>query len=194
MSSIPVALSLTIHCTRKWGLTWSKVASPEGIWTAPGSPDPLSHYPPVASPTWSLFFDSLTGGVPVNAHRFVSWAFGTRLEDAGIFSGRRTPPQRPRQGAAVPCFFAPPSAARPGPGPQLVLAFFCKKVYAEYDSDVTHDRWIRAALRSDPTVPSPLAGPDLWAPAFFRSGDGGMDRMDRRLPEERHGPGPGRAH
>ena len=63
------------------------------------------------------------GGVPVTAHRFVSWAFGTRREDAGIFSGRRTPPQRPRQGAAVPCFFAPPSAARPGP--PLVLAFFC---------------------------------------------------------------------
>ena len=46
-------------CTRKWGLTCFSVASPEGIGPATGSPDPLSHFSPVAYFAWHHFFDSL---------------------------------------------------------------------------------------------------------------------------------------
>ena len=40
--TLPRSSVSNLDCTRKWGLT-----------------APLSHYPPVASPAWSLFFDSL---------------------------------------------------------------------------------------------------------------------------------------
>ncbi|HIY16808.1 MAG TPA: hypothetical protein H9839_05685, partial [Candidatus Intestinimonas stercorigallinarum] len=46
-------------CTRKWGLTCFSVALLEGIRTATGSPDPLSHFSPVACFAWCHFFDSL---------------------------------------------------------------------------------------------------------------------------------------
>ena len=45
--------------TRKWGLACFSVALLEGIRTATGSPDPLSHFSPVACFTWCHFFDSL---------------------------------------------------------------------------------------------------------------------------------------
>ena len=64
---------------RKWGLTCFSVASLEGIGAATGSPDPLSHFSPVANFVW-CHFSIASGGSGVTGAAFNTSGSGREKE------------------------------------------------------------------------------------------------------------------